>query len=332
MLSPSTLPCSAQPGFARTFKSGRLTLGLFFPIESFASDTPSMEGQAELAKAAEAAGFAALWVRDIPLRDPGFGDLGQIFDPFVYLGYIAAQTSAIALATGSIVVPIRNPLHLAKAATSVDQLSGGRLLLGVASGDRPVEFPAFGVDAERRGEILREHIDVLRMSQRTSFAALQWSAGSLAGADMIPKPFAEEVPLLVTGRSRQSMDWIAGNAHGWITYPRSPDHQQVVIQDWRAAVLAQCGRVFKPFSQSLYLDLSGEPDEPPQQIHLGYRLGRSHLIALLEVLQSLGVNHVMLNLRFGQRPVFAVLEELERHVLPLFPAIIHNSQGLRGCQ
>lgn len=332
MLLPSTTPYSRQPGFARTFGAGRLTLGLFFPIESFAGDTPLMEGQAELARTAEAAGFAALWLRDVPLRDPGFGDLGQIFDPFVYLGYIAGQTSAIALATGSIVVPIRNPLHLAKAATSVDQLSQGRLLLGVASGDRPVEFPAFGVDAERRGELFREHIDVLRQSQRTHFTGLYWGGGSLAGADMIPKPFTEEVPLLVTGRSRQSMDWIARNAHGWITYPRPPRLQKMVIQEWRTAVIAQCGQTFKPFSQSLYLDLAENPGEPPQQIHLGYRLGRSHLVALLEILQDLGVNHVMLNLRFGQRPVPTVLEELHRHVLPQFPAITHNSQAERGLQ
>lgn len=284
-----------------------------------------MEGQAELAKVAEAAGFAALWLRDVPLYDPGFGDLGQVFDPFVYLGYIAGQTSAIAIATGSIVVPIRNPLHLAKAAASVDQLSQGRLLLGVASGDRPVEFPAFGVDSEQRGEIFREYINVMRQSQRTRFTALHWSGGSLAGADMVPKPFTEEVPLLVTGRSRQSMDWIAKNAHGWITYPRPPKLQKVVIEEWRAAVIAQCGQVFKPFVQSLYLDLAEDPCEPPRQIHLGYRLGRSHLIALLDDFQSLGVNHVMLNLRFSQRSVVAVLNELERHVLPRFPTIIRNS-------
>lgn len=321
MLSPSTAPYSNQPGFARTFEDGRLTLGLFFPIASFTGDTPSMEGQVELAKVAEAAGFAALWLRDVPLYDPGFGDLGQIFDPFVYLGYIAGQTSDIALATGAIVVPIRNPLHLAKAAASVDQLSHGRLLLGVASGDRPIEFPAFGVDSERRGEIFREHINVMRQSQRTRLTALHWSGGSLAGADMVPKPFTEEVPLLVTGHSRQSMDWIAKNAHGWITYPRPPQLQKVLIEEWRAAVIAQCGKIFKPFAQSLYLDLAEDPREPPRPIHLGYRLGRIHLIALLEDLQNIGVNHVMLNLRFGQRAVDTVLNELERYVLPQFPAI-----------
>jgi luciferase-type oxidoreductase len=98
-----------------------------------------------LARRAEELGFAALWFRDVPLRDPNFGDIGQVYDPWVYLGWIAAQTRTIALATGSIVLPLRHPLHTAKAAASIDQLTRGRFVLGVASGDRPIEFPAFGL-------------------------------------------------------------------------------------------------------------------------------------------------------------------------------------------
>ena len=70
----------------------------------------------------------------MPLRDPSFGDIGQVYDPWVYLGWIAAQTRTIALATGSIILPLRHPLHTAKASASIDQLSGGRFVLGVASG------------------------------------------------------------------------------------------------------------------------------------------------------------------------------------------------------
>ncbi len=79
-----------------------------------------MENQVALAKRAEALGFAALWLRDVSLHDPDFGDVGQIYDSWVYLGYIAAQTSSIALwPTGSIVFPLRRPIHRAKAAASV---------------------------------------------------------------------------------------------------------------------------------------------------------------------------------------------------------------------
>ena len=319
VLKPSTLSYRSQPGFSRTFSIDRLTLGLFLPIETFAGTVPSMEHQVERVRLAETMGFAAVWLRDIPLLDPNFGDVGQVYDPFVYLGYLAAQTEEIALGTGSIILPIRNPLHVAKQATSVDQLSGGRLLMGVASGDRPIEFPAFGIDLEMRGELFREHLAVLRDAQRSSFKPLHWSQGSLIGADLIPKAVTEEVPILVTGSSQQALEWIAGNAHGWITYPRVPAMQKTLIDSWRGHVRDQAGETFKPFVQSLYIDLTERPDTPPSPIHLGLRMGRDHLIAYLELLQTMGVNHVPFNLRFGSRPVPVVLDELQRHVLPLFP-------------
>lgn len=318
-LLPSSLPYTSQPGFARTFRRGKLTLGLFFPIEAFDGSVPTMAQQAERARHAEAIGFAALWLRDIPLADPSFGDLGQIHDPFVYLGYLAALTDRIALATGAIAIPVRHPLHLAKQAASVDQLSGGRFLLGVASGDRPVEFPAFGVDGDRRSDLFREHLDVFRRALNGCSPVIHWSAGSLSGADVVPKPVADRVPVLVTGASRQSMDWIARYAEGWITYPRPLSEQSLIIQRWHDEVEAQCGDCFKPLTQSLYLDLADDPDEQPQPIHLGLRLGRRRLMQYLDRLQEFGVSHVMFNLRFSRRPVSDVLDELASAVLPDFP-------------
>ncbi|UUF12440.1 MULTISPECIES: LLM class oxidoreductase [Flavobacterium] len=322
MLSLSKQPFTEQPGFKRTYQPNKLTLGLFYPIEAYQGEAPTMENHIEIAQQAEDAGFAALWLRDVPLRDPNFGDLGQIFDPFVYLGFLAAKTKNIALATGAIVLPIRNPLHLAKAATSIDQLSGGRLLLGLASGDRPVEFPAFGVDMDERGEIFREYFEVFRKFQKTSFETIEWSGGLLSRADMVPKPVTQEVPLLITGHSQQSLDWIAKNGHGWVSYPRSPEQQKNIIQEYRAAVQRNCGTLFKPFSQSLYIDLSVQPDDPLQPIHLGYKLGRNVLLELLELLESIGVNHVILSLKYSQRPAGEVIEELRKYVVPRFPSIM----------
>ena len=156
-----------------------------------------MRDQERLARRAEELGFAALWVRDVPLRDPTFGDIGQIYDPWVYLGWIAAQTRDIALATGSIVLPLRHPLHTAKAAASVDQLTQGRLVLGVASGDRPVEFPSFGVDFERRGSLFRENFRVIREVLADEFPVVRSSYGG-AVRDGRPRAQADR-PLADTG-------------------------------------------------------------------------------------------------------------------------------------
>lgn len=304
------------PGFRRMFRMGRLTLGVFFPIEAFTGDAPSMHGQEQLAQRAQALGYAALWVRDVPLRDPSFGDLGQIHDPWVYLGWIAAHTQTIALATGSIVLPLRHPLHVAKAAASIDQLTGGRLVLGVASGDRPVEFPAFGVDIERRADLFHERFDVIRQVLEREYPILKSTAGVLtANADLVPKPLGR-LPMLVTGNSGQPLSWIAGYADGWITYPRGVDRQAQEVARWRSEVHAARPGTFKPFVQSLYVDLAEDPHLPPTPIHLGFRAGRHFLLRFLDSLRVVGVNHVILNLKYGARPASEVLEEIGIEVLP----------------
>jgi len=301
--------------FHRMFAPGRLTVGVFFPIEAFPGDRPTMADQVPLARRAEELGFGALWFRDVPLRDPSFGDVGQIFDPWVYLGFIAAQTQQIALATGAIVLPLRHPLHTAKAAASVDQVSGGRLLLGIASGDRPIEFPAFGVDAERRGELFREHVRVIRQVLEGSFEPVSSAFGAFHGADLVPKP-AGWMPLLVTGSSQQSPEWIAQCSDGWITYPRPLIAQARVAREWHETVQRHSPGAFKPLAQSLYVDLSTDADESPTAIHLGFRSGWKALLDHMLGLREAGVNHVAFNLKYGRRRALDVIDELGREVLP----------------
>jgi luciferase-type oxidoreductase len=309
----------AVPGFRRMFAPGRLTLGVFFAIESYAGDTPTMEGQIELSRDAEAAGFAALWVRDVPLRDPTFGDVGQIYDPWVWMGHVTGATSEIALATGAIVLPLRQPLDVAKAAASVDNLSDGRLVLGVASGDRPVEFPAYGRDFHQRGALFAEALRYVREALEGD-KPIESPFGVLRGAELIPKPRYGRLPVAVTGHSQQSVEWIAAHCDAWVMYPRAPELQAQVVASWREAVRREAGVEFKPFAQSLFIDLAENPYEAPRPIHLGFRLGRHALVELLGVLRDMGVNHVGFNLKYGRRPAGEVLEELGREVVPVFPA------------
>jgi luciferase-type oxidoreductase len=314
------IPHWAGSGFKRVFMPGKLTIGIMFPIESFVGANPSMQNQVELVQLAESYGFAAAWFRDVPLLDPSFGDVGQIYDVWVYMSYILVQTSQIALITGSVVLPLRHPLHTAKAAASIDNLSGGRLVLGVASGDRPVEFPAFGKDISERDEEFRLAWEVITRSLEDRFPEINTRYGHLANADLVPKPLHGHIPMMVTGHSRQSLEWIAKNSDGWIMYPRDPGTQHLVIDSWQKAVSSYAPRIFKPFAQSLYIDLAENPDEPIIPIHLGYHLGTNGLKTLLQSLQSIGVNHVTLNLKYGRRRAMDVLHQLGDEILPYFPA------------
>ncbi len=314
--SPAFEPINA--GFNAVFQPSRLSLGLVVPLESYSQDpVPTMSRHIERVQLAEGLGFSAVWLRDVPFNVPSFGDAGQLYDPFVYLGFLAGQTSRIALGVASVILPLRHPAHVAKAAASADLLSGGRLILGVASGDRPQEYPALDVPFEDRGARFREGVDYIeRMGEESP--AFENAYGNLdGGMDMLPKPSAGKLPLLITGSSQQNPDWIARNGDGWITYPRIIAVQAKIVGDWRART-ERAGGPAKPAMQPLYIDLTADPETPPQPIHLGFRLGVRHLRAHLKALEEIGVNHVALNLRFNQLDIESTLERLADELLADF--------------
>ncbi len=301
------------------FEPGELSIGIVSPIENYAQSTvPTLQHHLSRVQLAESLGFKAVWVRDVPLHVPQFGDAGQTFDPFTYLGYLAGQTSDIALCTGSIALPLHHPIHVAKSAATIDQLSGGRLILGVASGDRPSEFPSLGIDFESRGESFRDAFHYIRLGPSSFPKHSSDRFGELTGySDVLPKPSGHKIPMLVTGHSRQDISWISEHADGWMYYPRNFYMQEFNISEWRKHIPAE-QEVDKPFMQPLYVDLHPDKDYAPQHIHLGFRLGANHLVEYFHQLKKLGVNHVGINLRFSQRKIEEVLEQLAEHVLPHF--------------
>ncbi|MEO0370200.1 MAG: LLM class oxidoreductase [Pseudomonadota bacterium] len=304
--------------YAETFQPGKLTVGLVAPLEAHGnSPVPTLERHIERAKLADALGFASLWLRDVPFNVPSFGDAGQTFDPFVYLGALAGATQNIALGVASVILPLRHPAHVAKAAASADVLSGGRVLLGVASGDRPEEYPAMNMDFAGRGARFRDSVAYIQALAGT-YPQAAFEQGQLSGLiDMLPKPTGAHVPLLITGGSQQDPDWIARNADGWMTYPRDAMSQGRVVSGYRRRIL-DAGGPNKPVMQSLYVDVQAEPDARPRPIHLGFASGTTFLIDYLKEIRDLGINHVALNLRFNTHDFEDTMKRLADDVLPQF--------------
>ena len=264
-------------GYNSVFRLNRLSLGLVVPLETYPrGPVPTMEHHIERVQLAEELGFSAVWLRDVPFNVPSFGDAGQTYDPFVYLGLLAGQTTWIALGVASIILPIRHPAHVAKAAATADVLSGGRLILGVASGDRPEEYPALNLPFEERGARFRDSFDYIRHMGENSSTFENAFGSPRGGMDMLPKPVGGKLPLLITGGSRQDPDWSAKNSDGWITYPRNPAMQEQVIRDWRSRIGAVDGAT-KSVMQPLYVDLTKDPEAPPRPMHLGFQLGTNPL-------------------------------------------------------
>lgn len=302
--------------FQQVAQKGKLTIGLVFPLESYQGAIPSMQDQEVLAKRGEELGFKALWFRDVPFHDPTFGDVGQIYDPWIYMTHIMNQTKEIALSTGSIILPLRHPVHTAKSIASLQQLSKGRILLGVASGDRPNEYPAFDKELSNKSELFRDSFEYIKALQQNFPVHESNHYGRLNGSiDLLPK-IQYQTPMFVTGHSGQSLDWIAKHADGWLYYPRDFNFLKQSMQNWTEA-LERNEQAWKPYMQSLYIDLL-EEDSTPRGIHLGFQSGKDYLIMFLKALEEAGVNHVILNLKYGSRPARDVVEELGEFVLPPF--------------
>jgi luciferase-type oxidoreductase len=316
--TPTSFP-DLNRAYNTVFRPGRLTLGLVVPLEAYPTSTkPDMARHIERAQLADDLGFASLWLRDVPFNVPSFGDAGQMFDPFVYLGLLSGLTHDIALGVASIILPLRHPAHVAKAAASVDVLSGGRLLLGVASGDRPEEYPAMGMTFPDRGARFRDSLAYFR-AMAEDHPSHAGPHGVLSGQiDIVPKPVAGRVPVLITGGSQQDPAWIAENGDGWMTYPRDTEAQARVVRDYRARS-ANAGAPQKPVMQSLYVDLVADADAVPQPIHLGFRSGTGFLKSYLNDVRKVGINHVALNLRFSATEIEDTMKRLADELLPAFP-------------
>ncbi|WP_226553822.1 TIGR03571 family LLM class oxidoreductase [Celeribacter naphthalenivorans] len=311
-------------GFQRLFAPGEMTLGLIMPLETYPTvGVPTMAAHLDLARHAEDIGISALWMRDIPFFDPQYGDAGQVFEPLTYIAVLLSVTRKIALGTAGIVLPFRDPNLLARQVASLDQLSGGRMLAGLSSGDRPKEYPLFDIDFDSRAARFREAYDLYRQFTETPAPAYETErfGASPGGFDVLPKPPLGRTPALAIGRAGQGVDWIGAQMEGLIVpSPSEPDLPQAVA-DWRAA----SGDAFKPYGIAGFLHLSSDRDRPFERVRAGFRTGSKGLADFMERARDAGVNHIALNPRFTTRPMTDVLADLERDVLPRFPSLTERT-------
>jgi len=307
-------------GFNRMYQKDKMTLGFLTPFEPKSNLLPKMENTVDTARKLEDFGFSAIWLRDVTMQDLKSDDHGQVYDLWIYLTYLAARTNHIALGTSSAVLPLRHPVRVAKEATSIDRLFPDRLIMGVASGDRQKDFTALGVERERRGELFKEKFDFLNRLLKEERPTINSKSGIIDGSSMklIPTPVTT-IPTMVTGFSQQSIEWIAEHGDGWIQYPREIEEQASLIQQYRELAEGKSPGVFKPFTQTLYIDLSENADDEPTAIPLGFRLGRNHLLELLYKFQLIGVNHLVFVPYFATRPIEEMIQEIGEEILPYFP-------------
>lgn len=283
-------------------------------------DTPisDISDLGDVAKLAEDLGFSALWIRDVPFYDPNFGDVGQGLDPMVTMEYLAAKTKKIVIGTAGMIAPLREPIHLAKAAVSANVLTNNRFILSMSSGDRPVEYPAFKKNFENRAETFRKSWKMIRelADPDKPFPVYKGKQyGDLSGdIDFVPKmDKGVKLPMVAIGRARQEFDWLANEADAWIWHGVNPNLTEKIVK-----VIEELNKdnTWHPFGYANFVELLDNPDAPAELYNNIYLRGGSRSIAeYYRQRKELGLFHVTINLKPTNRPYEDTLKDLAENVL-----------------
>jgi len=185
------------------------------------------------ARAAEDVGIDDLWVADhiaIP-PDDAEGSGGRYLDPLATLAFLAGVTHRIGLGTGVLVLPYRPALATAKWIATIQELSGGRLLLGVGAGWMEAEFRAVGVDRAQRGRITDQTLAFLHRC----FAG---DEVELNGQRFLFRPRPTRPPILVGGAAPYALRRAARFGDGWMPMRGDPATLRPQIAQLRQTMTA----------------------------------------------------------------------------------------------
>jgi probable F420-dependent oxidoreductase len=239
-----------------------------------------------LVERAETLGFEAVWLADhvvTPMEfakvypyaasgDPGFRPETPLIDVAVTLGFLAARTSRIRLGTGVFVLPMRNPFHVARSWAALQNLSGGRAVLGLAAGWMREEFEAVGESFPDRGGRTDEMLDVLTLlwsGEPVEFHGEHFDFGPVhfAGAPQTPIPF------VFGGHADRALRRAARRGTGWFG-PNLDLAGSLALTSRLDALRAEAGRAGEPFDH--YVRLFGELS--PAAVRRYEDAGYEHLV------------------------------------------------------
>src|SRR5271155_6081572 len=266
---------------------------------------------ARVAIRAEREGYESIWVSDHLIVPESGGRLPaiEILEPIATLAYAAALTSRIKLATSVIVVPYRNAIHLAKELATLDCLSSGRVVAGVASGWLEAEFRALGAPYEKRGAYTDEAIALMRAAWSSAVPEFRGEFFNLTGMRFGPRPAAGNIPIWVGGISRRAVRRAVELGDGWHGTRMKPEQVAERI-GWIRELAARRGRNLDGFtiSHRVYLGFASKWAETGGYVE-GILAPPAEIADYLNRFAAIGVNELLVT-PLGDHPLFT--ESLEK--------------------
>ena len=201
----------------------------------------------EICRRAEALGFDSVWGGEHVIRPdhiespypytadgemPGEPET-SIPDPLIWLAYVAAAAPTVRLGTCILIVPQRNPLVLAKELATLDQLSNGRVELGLGVGWMREEFEALGIPWERRGARNDEYVAAMRALWAGPHAEYHGEFVDFPPATCSPRPVNGSIPILVGGETPAAVRRAARLADGYFPGTTDPEELARLVREVR---------------------------------------------------------------------------------------------------
>lgn len=217
--SPAATPAGCGP--SATDAVVRVSFGL----PAHRVDAPALldgPGLAALAAGAEAAGFDAAYVTEHPFPGDGWLAAGghHALDPMVALAIAAGATSRLRLHTNLYIPAYRNPFLAAKAVSSLDVVSGGRVILGVGAGYLEPEFAALGADFAHRNDRLDQALAAMKAAWSGATVTASGEGWRAPGNTMLPRPVQRpHPPIWVGGNSPRALRRAVEHGDGWSPFP-----------------------------------------------------------------------------------------------------------------
>ena len=271
-----------------------MKIGLMLPLG--ADETDGFPVLRAMALEAEASGLDSVWGADHLIFRDDEGTFG-IHECWTVLTAVAATTSRVEIGPLVLAVPFRNPALIAKMAAQLDEVSGGRLILGLGCGWHEPEFDAFGYPFDHRVSRFEEGIRIIAPLLRGETVTFEGRYHTAVDASLIPAPIREGgPPILIAGKQPRMLGLVAEHAaqwnSAWYGFPDRADVLRTRLADLRGALdtagrdpatLTLTAGIFVAFDgaedKDVERSMHGSPSEIADALAGYAELGISHLIA-----------------------------------------------------
>lgn len=291
------------------------------------------ESMVAIAQHAESLGFADLWTSDhlvLPIEsessypyvraanvrlDPHY----PVIDPMIALAGLATCTTRIGLGVSVYLAALRNPIVAAKLVASLDQLSGGRVRLGVGAGWIREEYETFGIDFSERGRVLDEHLACMRTLWTEPEPRFHGQYFQVENIGFEPKPVQARLPIWVGGNSAAARARAARLGDGWHVIDVPLPELERGIEDLRKRC-HDAGRDPGDVIVSVRSQVAVLPQSPADEERFAPLIGtREEIVRDLRRMRELGVGHVALWPAGQQHSLESYMAEISRFANELLP-------------